>query len=294
MEIQTINNSSSQEIERAITWQFDNAQKLVGIIHLIKDFTKKANEDFWDVYKDVLNLFNSDSTDEFALSVWGNILNIARPTIGEDDDATYISASLYKTILKATYDLNNSAYSLADINQYIHTIGLDDIGFEVSDSGVMSLSYITITPEETSTELELLAATGYFNKLPAAVDNDDWEAQTVFGFSGQVESAGTKYIIVWFNGSAGSSIPSLTDNGSTVAPISAESDSVLNADGIGHALYVVSTNYNIADITIDDFASHAGITYACNFIPTRTFPTIGKLAEDADATGSVFASAYTL
>ena len=298
MEIHNIDNSSSQEIERTITWQFDQATRLVGLIHMVKNCAEETTEKFWDKYKDNLCLFLDDTTptsaDDFALAVWGNLLNVPRPTIGTGDDAAYISAPLYKKILKATYDLRNSHYSLADINAYLHAIGLDEIGYDVLASGVMELSYSSLTVGEDDSEVKQLALTGYFKQLPAAVDDNAWSPQTVFGFSGQVESAGKKYVEVWFNGIAGTSIPSLVDGGSNIAPLAGESDTAINADGIGHAIYVVSGNYAIGDINTSSLSTATGISFAVNYNPSRAFPAIGALCEDDANTGSVFASKYTL
>ena len=48
MKSYVIDNSDQGDIKRSITWQYDNAENLIGIIELFKEFYDKSTKDYFD------------------------------------------------------------------------------------------------------------------------------------------------------------------------------------------------------------------------------------------------------
>ena len=48
MNTANIDNSIGADITRTITWQFDKATHLVGIINALRDFYDQSTKDLWD------------------------------------------------------------------------------------------------------------------------------------------------------------------------------------------------------------------------------------------------------
>lgn len=58
----------------AILWQYEQAERLIGLVNVIQAGYDKLNTDFWqNWYRDV---FNIDTANDFGLSVWARILNL--------------------------------------------------------------------------------------------------------------------------------------------------------------------------------------------------------------------------
>ena len=74
MNTANIDNSIGADITRTITWQFDKATHLVGIINALRDFYDQSTKDLWDGV--IGSVENIDEADDYGVSVWGKILNL--------------------------------------------------------------------------------------------------------------------------------------------------------------------------------------------------------------------------
>ena len=79
MNTANIDNSIGADITRTITWQFDKATHLVGIINALRDFYDQSTKDLWDGV--IGSVENIDKANDYGLSVWGKILNVRRTIV---------------------------------------------------------------------------------------------------------------------------------------------------------------------------------------------------------------------
>lgn len=181
---QIIDNNISDDIKKSILWQYDNAQKLVAIINLFSDYAEESTENLWDKYHDLISIFDNTAAqdDNFALSLWGIILGIPRPSWTDysvtPNVTAPISNALYFKILKANFHLYNSRFSFRDIGDYLEELGLNELGYRAISDGSMSLKYeLAEGYSYPDGETGYLMETGYFKKFPAAVEDN---AQNLF------------------------------------------------------------------------------------------------------------------
>ena len=73
-----IDNTDAGNLDRTIIWQYDNAEKLIGVIEMLKDFFAQSTTEFFDNYAKRINLANPDEVDDYGLSVWGKVLILRR------------------------------------------------------------------------------------------------------------------------------------------------------------------------------------------------------------------------
>ena len=100
-----IDNAIGADITRCITWQFDKATRLVGIITALKDFYDQSTGELWDGMIDSVE--NIDEANDYGLSVWGKILNVRRPVVNDGTSLGPISSDAYRKILKGRFALMN-------------------------------------------------------------------------------------------------------------------------------------------------------------------------------------------
>lgn len=71
---QPLDNSISSELDKVITWQYDNATNLIAIVDMMKEFFTESTTKFWDNWP--VDVVNIDTANDFGLCVWGKLLNI--------------------------------------------------------------------------------------------------------------------------------------------------------------------------------------------------------------------------
>ena len=129
MNTANIDNSIGADITRTITWQFDKATHLVGIINALRDFYDQSTKDLWDGV--IGSVENIDEADDYGLSVWGKILNLRRPVVAYDvetrDENVY-----YCKYTGALSKVNRS-----------HTESGSDIGFYFANENFTLVPYQT-------------------------------------------------------------------------------------------------------------------------------------------------------
>lgn len=174
-----LNNSVEADLDRTITWQYDNAVRLIASIGILKDFAAQSTAAYWDGWKD--KVVDINTADDFGLSIWGKILNCPRPTL----TGGTLSTEVYRRILKARFRLLNSNGSMWAYSKYVNEAFSGNV--QVSDGLDMSLTF-TAKDDNTLTDEELELITNFKDVAfvyPSGV-KDNFECDDpVIGFNGQ-------------------------------------------------------------------------------------------------------------
>lgn len=121
MKIGTINNSVNEEFRRVITWQYDNAYRLISLIYMIQTMYKASIEDPWDLF--VNKFMNMYSLSAFGTSLWSVNLGMTHPTYEDAETGTTpISTDYYGRLLSGRMLLLPSRYSMYDITKFLEKV----------------------------------------------------------------------------------------------------------------------------------------------------------------------------
>ena len=150
MNAHTNDNSSSAELDKCITWQYDKATNLVAFIGMLGDFFAQSTESLWDSWKAKVN--DIGTADDFGLSVWGKILNCRRPIINIGGNDVNLGTEKYRAVLKARAQLLASHGTVPDYKAYIETAF--DGHFIVQDGNDMGITFVA-TNDATDEEVAL-------------------------------------------------------------------------------------------------------------------------------------------
>lgn len=188
-----IDNSDSEEIEKCILWQYDNAPHLVGIIDMLKEFFSVSTKEFWDNwFRDVADF---DNATEFGLAVWASVLGIERPILtykaeGETVASQHLmTAESFRNLIRYRIRLINNTH--ASIPEYLDCLKiLFDDTMSVTDNLDMSMTFTV--KDEMSNELKALCE--QYPKLvfiyPSGVDDGSVPSDLRFGLNTTASKAG--------------------------------------------------------------------------------------------------------
>lgn len=231
MKVAQIDNSASADMERVITWQFDKATHLIGILSMFKDFFAQSTENAWDLAGKRLDVTNVSNADDFTLSLWGKLLGIPRPMIYADDDdpttGVEMSSELYRKILIARFRLANTNASVQAYRDFVSFIFGSTVAFIDGEDGSISFAFqktANLTDAEKEMRNAILQVPDVIFAYPSGVKSSDQDDGPVFGFAEQVRPAITSedgqtvdagyqqtvgtYVIVRIYGTAETAIPS--------------------------------------------------------------------------------------
>lgn len=152
MQVKENDNTITQDLNRCVTWQYDGATRLKGIVDLIGDYFAQSSTSFFNALNSVV--CDIDSVGDFGLTVWGKILNCQRPLILMEgqSEPQQLSPSLYRNILKARARLLASRGTVVDYKDYIQLAFNGH--FTVHDDCAMGLTF-TATASATAEEIAL-------------------------------------------------------------------------------------------------------------------------------------------
>lgn len=197
MKVATIDNSIFADLCRTITWQFDNATNLIGIIMayykndveqpgIIKGFYDQSTNQFWsDVLRGTIDI---STADDFGLAIWGKLLNCPRVTIKKNlavgiVDDTILPKELYRKLLIGRFRMLNKNASVEAYCDYIDEVYDGEV--KVIDNHDMSITF------EATDNLDALTKEFVTNfpevafVYPSGVKDNVDAAGLVFGFDGQ-------------------------------------------------------------------------------------------------------------
>lgn len=186
----TIDNSANGDMKRVITWQFDNASKLRDTIYIFRDFFNASIKNVADKVESVVNFADVETADDYALSIWGRLLGVDRPTVLVNGVETPLLTEAYRKLLVARFRLLNSDASAVAYGDFLTALFGNSV--QITQDGGMALkfSYTGTAPSEGNTE-EYHLYRLFIDKpdaifvYPAGVKDDTKSDGPVFGFDGQ-------------------------------------------------------------------------------------------------------------
>lgn len=184
MKTQNIDNSSSEELNKTITWQFETANRLIAVISLLSDSFKASVSDFWDNYIDLIS--NIDTANDFGLAIIGQNIGMPRPIVKINNQSISISTDFYRKILKSRIILLNGNGSVKDYCEYVKSV-FGENNVTVTDNLDMSLSFSikagnSLTDEQKAV-LEQVPDSIFI--YPAGVRTNEVNNGIIFGLDGQ-------------------------------------------------------------------------------------------------------------
>lgn len=170
-----IDNTDNGDILRSITWQYDEAEKLVFVFSVLKSAYDQTTKDLFD---ELANAVNPNTADAFGLAVLGRTLGI--PRLG-------LSLELYRKLIIGRMKLLNGDATLEDYREYVKDVFGDAVS--VSDGLDMSLT-ITVS-DNASPEINTLVNTrpDVAFAFPAGVKSSEHSQSGMLGLEGQEDDA---------------------------------------------------------------------------------------------------------
>lgn len=190
METFETDNSDQGDINRAISWQFDNAEHIIGIIGLFKSFYDESTKDYFDslmakfdLTKEIVGGIPDEGVD-WGLSVWGKLLGVKRPFVTVDGSQTMISSDFYRRILLAKVRLLSKEATVPNYIGYV-TDMFGEGNVTVVDGKDMSLKFAakdgnTLSQEE---QLAILQVPDIIFSYPSGVKNNAHSDSLMLGLS---------------------------------------------------------------------------------------------------------------
>lgn len=197
MKTVAIDNSIDEDINKCITWQFDQAEHLIGLIEMIKSFFAQSTGTMWDDW--VGKVLDISNADEFGLSVIGKIMNCPRPYLTIDGESVLLTTDQYRRILRARAVLLSSNGSVVAYKEYIqsayngHFVARDGMDCSLTFVPTANATAEQVALAEQFPEIAFVWPTGMRDSVPSE--------SYVFGLSGQ-NKAGEKHTISNFGNSS--------------------------------------------------------------------------------------------
>lgn len=128
------------DIEASILWQYAEAKALAGIIKKEQNFYATNVSEFIEFWRE--KMLSIDTADDFALSVWGKILNFNRQILLEDGSIYVLSTEGYRLLLKGQFLKLTTIGTIPEANRYLHLLFANQGAAYCLDNYDMTMSYI--------------------------------------------------------------------------------------------------------------------------------------------------------
>lgn len=168
-----------------VIWQYDNAEKLKGLIQSKNEYYSENLNQFWQaIVNDFLNI---NTATDWGLNLWGQILQKNR-IYNVDGQTITISTELYRRLILGELQLLHSNGTIPEINQYLNFVFKNDenptFKSYAFDNNNMTIQYV-LNFEPTQEELALIYARTIL-PTPAGVLDRIYilEQSKIFGFYG--------------------------------------------------------------------------------------------------------------
>lgn len=185
-----LDNTIDGDCGRVITWQFDNAEKLRGTILMFRDFFAASMKSIADKVKSIVDVAQSETIDDFALSIWGKLLGFDRPTVLVNGVLVPLLSSAYRKILVAKFKLLNSNASTSAYGAFLNEVFDGAVAISQNSNMALKFEYTGTVPSEGNIEEYHLYRLFCDNPdaifiYPAGVKDDTKGDGPIFGFDGQ-------------------------------------------------------------------------------------------------------------
>lgn len=173
-------------------WQYDEAEKLKGLVDNMQTFMDENVQGFYENLRD--NVFNLENANSFGLSIWGSLLGVPRPTYTDGGVEVEFSDEQYRLLLRARIYLLTFDGSARALNEFFHIV-FPDLIVSVKDNGDMTADISVLN--EIDPAIEILFHQPYvsiFLPRPSGVQYNISTAPTdytkVLTFEGQTDENG--------------------------------------------------------------------------------------------------------
>lgn len=187
----SIDNSADSDFKKVITWQYDNATKLVAVVQMFKDFFDQSTKNLWNGIGSGIDIESAQTINPYYLAIWGKILGVKRPTIAYQTAPLQrpMSDSLYRKILIARFRLVNSAPTVDSYLTFVKYVFGNNVRVDYRSD--MSIGFtFTKTSGLTADELEQSLVIQQFPDVvfayPTGVKSSVQSQSPVFGFFDQL------------------------------------------------------------------------------------------------------------
>lgn len=189
MNVETIDNSIENDLRKVISWQFDNATHLVGIVQMLIDFYDQSTKELWNKISSGIGIADPN-VDDFDLSRWGKLLGISRPVITYEEEPVQrtMSKELYRLIILGRVRLLHSNASIDSYLSYVKLVFGNDVRIDYRMDMSIGFTY-TKQGDLTDSDLEKKLAIEQFPELilayPSGVKDNIIPLGPILGFDGQ-------------------------------------------------------------------------------------------------------------
>lgn len=128
------------DIEASILWQYAEAKSLASIIKKEQAFYDTNVSEFIEFWRE--KMLSIDTADDFALSVWGKILNFNRQILLEDGSIYVLSTEGYRLLLKGQFLKLTTIGTIPEANRYLNLLFANQGLSYCLDNYNMTISYI--------------------------------------------------------------------------------------------------------------------------------------------------------
>lgn len=168
-------------LESQILWQYASADKMNSLLLQKQSWYNISHNGFWNNWAD--DVLNISTANDFGLSIWGNLLQVAR-TYEVNGNIVTLDTEQYRLLLRGRLLYLRMNGSVPSINEYLKLIFEKDGRAYIRDNFDMSITYVLefIPTEE---QWVVLLNTGVLPR-PAGVEYKIYviPPADVFGFCG--------------------------------------------------------------------------------------------------------------
>lgn len=190
--VQILNFNTKYDLSPVILWQYQNAPKITGLVSYQQQFLDTAITEFWAALnRDFLDIRTCNAD---GLSMWGQLLQVPRPTYEKDGQTLEMSDEQYRLVLRARIYLLTFDGSARALNEFFYIL-FPDLDIQIVDNYDMTvdINILSKLPDDIAVLFQkpfvdtfLPRPSGVMYNINTAVDYS-----RVFGFEGMVDKDGT-------------------------------------------------------------------------------------------------------
>lgn len=183
-----VNYNFNLDLSPIVLWQYQDAPRIKGMIANQQKFVDENITAFWESWnKDIMNL---QTCNTFGLSVWGRILQTARPTYLQDGQSVEYTDEQYRLVLQARIFLLTFDGSAKALNHFFKIL-FPDLMVQIVDNYDMTVDINIIS--DVTPDVRTVLTDSLFLPRPSGVEyrlNFGVDYETTFGFEGMTETVG--------------------------------------------------------------------------------------------------------